>query len=130
LRTKVKPRPYWDTRPPPHPTDDTDHYHRLPRREVFLVLEFDGPAYRRSLALARKLMAAARDKDVIEDANAACFFLGDARMTTIFRFPAKPPAAPGAGNTLPMACWRRSKTPVKSDKSTNERLNASKAGPP
>jgi hypothetical protein len=50
----------FDTRPPLPATDDTDNYDREPRREVFLVLELDGPAYRQSLAQARRVTAATK----------------------------------------------------------------------
>ena len=61
----------FDTQPPMRSADDTDNYHRQPRREVFLVLELDGPAYRDSLAQVRRLTAAVTDKDEIKQAKEA-----------------------------------------------------------
>ena len=49
----------FDTRPPKRAADDKDNYQRESRREVFLVLELDGPAYKQSVAQMRRLTGAA-----------------------------------------------------------------------
>lgn len=49
----------FDTRPPMRSSDAKENYQRAPRREVFIVLELDGPAYRQSLAQMRRLTAGA-----------------------------------------------------------------------
>jgi len=61
----------FDIRPPLRSPDDSDNYDRQPRREVFLVMEFDGPAYRQSLARAQRFMATITGKDAIEEARTA-----------------------------------------------------------
>jgi hypothetical protein len=54
----------FDVRPPlPSPEhSNTNDYDREPRREVFLVLELNGPAYRHELDQVRLLTAAATEK--------------------------------------------------------------------
>lgn len=59
----------FDTRQPMPRPDEDDNYQREPRREVFLVLELDGPAYRQSLAQVRRLAAATKTED--DDTKAA-----------------------------------------------------------
>lgn len=61
----------FDTRPPKRSADDIENYHREPRHEVFLVLELDGVAYRKSLAQMRRLTAMATATDEIKQAKDA-----------------------------------------------------------
>ena len=70
----------FDTRPPLPSTDNTDIYnnHRESRREVFLVLELDGPAYRHSVDQVRQLTATARK----EMGQAKAAFLKEEKQST------------------------------------------------
>jgi hypothetical protein len=52
----------FDTRPPLPSPDNNGDYDREPRREVFLVLELNGPVYRHELDQVRQLTATATEK--------------------------------------------------------------------